>query len=107
MSFKPFHQIVKKDKRGHEKRCEGKNGTLDSNSCEEKIRRLKKMTKRVLYISNLDDIINIYVANLGNFQLVVATDTGDRVSPKVAIVSPVDTELQLDFSLLTFPISPF
>ena len=69
--------------------------------------RLKKMTKRVLYISNLDDIINIYVANLGNFQLVVATDTGDRVSPKVAIVSPVDTELQLDFSLLTFPISPF
>ena len=49
----------------------------------------------------------IYVANFENFQLVAATDTGDRVSPKVAIVSPVATDLQRDFSLLTFPISLF
>ena len=49
----------------------------------------------------------IYVAILGNFQLVAATDTADRVSPKVAIVSPVATDLQLDFSLLTFGISLF
>ena len=49
----------------------------------------------------------IYVAILGNFQLVAATDTADRVSPKVAIVSPVATDLQLDCSLLTFGISLF